>query len=255
MLNTLAMLRAISCSICRVHRCILNAIMYFCKLLIFICDFLCNTKSLTEVCLLTRGQWISNNCNVFITMRLHIWPDYWDLKCHQTLWTSGPFQKRVGLEKLIELETMMRCALAPTGCRQQHSVSVLENVKMFFLCILFYVAICVETVLTIPWRELSCISELETLNTAQGQGLSLETLKSDNNLQLCHKNVRKYWDRGDNTGPGSGRGQLPSQRSSLQSIQNIPSSVYILFTQSVWEYCHQVSLICTFWHLLASKWR
>ena len=154
MLNTLAMLRAISCSICRVHRCILNAIMYFCKLLIFICDFLCNTKSLTEVCLLTRGQWISNNCNVFITMRLHIWPDYWDLKCHQTLWTSGPLQKRVGLEKLIELETMMRCALAPTGCRQQHSVSGLENVKMFFLCILFYVAICVETVLTIPWREL-----------------------------------------------------------------------------------------------------
>ncbi len=139
MLNTLAMLRAISCSICRVHRCILNAIMYFCKLLIFICDFLCNTKSLTEVCLLTRGQWISNNCNVFIAMRLHIWLDYWDLKCHQTLWTSGPVQKRVrvGLEKLIELETMMRCALAPTGCRQQHSVSGLENVKMFFSAFYF----------------------------------------------------------------------------------------------------------------------
>ena len=149
------MLRAISCSICRVHRCILNAIMYFCKLLIFICDFLCNTKSLTEVCLLTRGQWISNNCNVFITMRLHIWQDYWDLKCRQTLWTSGPLQKRVGLEKLIELETQMRCALTPTGCRQQHSVSGLENVKKNSLHFILRGYLCGDCVdHSLAWAEL-----------------------------------------------------------------------------------------------------
>ena len=51
--------------------------------------------------------------------------------------------ERAGQEKLIELETMMRCALAPTDCSTPLSVSGLENVKMFFLCILFYVAICV----------------------------------------------------------------------------------------------------------------
>ena len=172
-------------------------------------------------------------------MRLHIWPDYWDLKCHQTLWTSGLVQKREGLEKLIELETMMRCALAQTSCRQQHSVSGLENVKMFFLCILFYVAICVETVLTIPWRELGAASGSCKHWTLHRVKVSVSRLWS---LITISSSVTKTSGNIETEETTLDQGQVGDSCQvngpSVQSIQNIPSSVYILFTQSVWEYCH-----------------
>ena len=122
----LQMLRAISCSICRVHRCILNAIMYF-------ANFWC----LSVIFFDSRSQWprsaylrgvsefqiiamssLGWGCNFYQIIEI--------FKSPRMLRTTA---KRVDLEKLIELETMMRSALAlPTATQ---SVSRLEFPKCF----------------------------------------------------------------------------------------------------------------------------
>ena len=102
------------------------------------CDFLCNKSHWPRFVCLGGGQWILNNCNVFIEMRMRL--HLWDLKSPRRMWIIA---EKGGAPEINWMKTPIRCALTTT-CSRLFLGYILSNV--FSACEItfyFYVAICV----------------------------------------------------------------------------------------------------------------
>ena len=89
-----------------------------------ICDYFCNKSHWpVGVWFLGGGQWILNNCNVFIEMRMRL--HLWDLKCPRMMWIIA---EKGGAQEINWIENPDKMC---THHHLQQTVSGLHSLKCF----------------------------------------------------------------------------------------------------------------------------